>query len=68
MTVHAHAVRLVRAVIDWPVASQRTARRNALVAATTLAETRRERGQADAAVAAAVDRHAVRAGRSAHPA
>jgi len=34
--------RLLRAVVDWPLASQHTARRNALVASTALTQRRRE--------------------------
>jgi hypothetical protein len=68
MTVRLPTRRLLNAAFGWPRASQLAARRNALVASTALAQVRRERDQADAAVAAAAARHAVRSGRATHPA
>lgn len=38
---------LVRGIVAWPVASQQVARRNALVAATTCADRRREREEVE---------------------
>ena len=52
----------------WPVTSQHTARRNALVASTALTRHRLERAEVDAYLEAAVARHEVRANRAARPA
>ncbi len=58
-------LQLIHRITDWPVTSQQTARRNALVASTALTERRVERVAIDAFVEAAAARHAVRAGRAA---
>jgi hypothetical protein len=60
-----NAWRLIKTVKDWPVASQQAARRNALVASTTLTRLRIERAEIDAFVDAAAARHEVRANRAA---
>jgi len=56
---------LIKAVKDWPVTSQQTARRNALVATTALTRVRIERAEVNAYVDAAVARHEVRVNRAA---
>jgi hypothetical protein len=38
----------LRAVVGWPVASQQRSRRNAMIASTMLAESRRERVETEA--------------------
>ena len=59
---------LVRAVTTWPLSSQHTARRNALVASTALAQHRLVRTEVDAFLEAAAARHEVRAHRAARSA
>jgi hypothetical protein len=56
---------LINALKDWPVTSQQAARRNALVASTTLTQLRIERADVDAFLEAAAARHEVRANRAA---
>lgn len=53
-------VKFARTFLDWPVASQQRARRNALVASTALTQLRLERAEIDAFVSAAAARHEVR--------
>jgi len=59
-----NAWKLVQAVKDWPVTSQQTARRNALVASTALTQLRIERSEIEAFIEAAAARHEVRANRA----
>jgi hypothetical protein len=56
---------LIKAAKDWPVTSQQTARRNALVASTALTQLRIERAEIEMYVDAAAARHEVRANRAA---
>lgn len=51
---------LVSSVLGWPVASQQTARRNALVAATALAQRRAERQDVEAFLEAHARRRSAR--------
>lgn len=57
--------KLLAALKNWPVASQQAARRNALLASTTLTQLRIERAEVDAFLEAAAARHEVRANRAA---
>lgn len=52
---------LLRPLLDWPVEAQATARRNALVATTALADRRAEREEAEQALAAVYAERAARA-------
>ena len=53
---------IVRSVLGWPVASQQVARRNALVAATALAQRRAERDEVEDFLEAHGRRRAAAAG------
>ena len=55
----------IKAAKEWPVTSQQTARRNALVASTALTRLRIERAEVEAYVEAAAARHEVRVNRAA---
>ena len=46
-TLTTGGAQVARAVLTWPVASQHGARRNALVASTSLARSRREREEVE---------------------
>jgi len=59
------AWKLLKALKDWPVTSQQSARRNALVASTALTQLRIERNEIDSFLDAAAARHEVRANRAA---
>jgi hypothetical protein len=59
---------MIRAVLTWPVESQQGARRNALVASTTLAQEAHERREVEAFLDAHVPRlPADRLAAGAHP-